>query len=178
VKKSTGSALYDAMRSYGADAFTYAVLLDAVENSELNRLEEAYIKIHDSLVPNGYNIKPGGNHTPHSEETKRKIGEKSRGRRTNAGKVFSEEWRKNIGNASRGRQFSQAVKDHLSLAHNQWHEAHPIPHKNCKYTEDDIRYMRANPDNLTTQQLRERFKIEQYRLMKILNRKLYARVKD
>lgn len=178
VKNTKSSALYDAMRSYGVDAFVYNILLDDVEDTHLNRLEEEYINIHNALVPYGYNIKPGGNHTPHSEETRRKIGEKSKGRRTNAGRVFSDEWRKNIGNASRGRQFSQSVKEHLSKVHTEWHDKNPIPHKSCKYTEDDIRYMRKNPDNLSVDEMRKKFNIERYRLIKIINKELYGRVKD
>lgn len=178
VKRSINSALYDAMRSYGVDKFKYNILVENIDNNELNRLEEEYIKTYNSIVPNGYNIKPGGNHTPHSEDTKRKIGEKSKGRQTNAGRVFSDEWRTNIGNASRGRKFSQDVKDHLSKAHNEWHDKHPIPHKSCKYTEEDIRYMRQNPDNLSVNELREKFKIERYRLMMIINKQLYSRVRD
>lgn len=178
VKKAKCSALYDAMRSYGIDVFQFNVLQENVSDDDLNRLEEEAIVAYNSLVPNGYNIKRGGNHTPHSEETRKKIGEKSKGRRTNAGKVFSSEWRQNIGNASRGRKFSQPVKDHLSRVHNDWHDKHPIPHKNCKYTEEDIRFMRKNPENLTIDEMRVRFNIERYRLEMIRNKKLYGRVPD
>lgn len=177
VKRSTSSALYDAMRSYGLDAFQFTIIA-TVDDDALNQAEADAIKTYNSTVPNGYNIKEGGDHVPHSEETKRKIGEKSKGRRTNQGKTFSAEWRQNIGNASRGRKFSQPVKEHLSKVHNEWHDTHPIPHKNCKYTEADIRFMRSNPENLTEDQLCERFEIKRYRLRQIQNRKLYGRVKD
>lgn len=178
VKQSKASALYDAMRSYGVESFQFNVIHTDVENDALNQTEAESIKVYNSMVPNGYNIKPGGDHVPHSEETKRKIGEKSKGRRTNQGKLFSAEWRQNIGNASRGRKFSQTVKEHLSQAHNEWHDKHPIPHKNCKYTEADIRFMRSNPENLSEDQLCERFAIKRYRLRQIQSRKLYGRVKD
>jgi group I intron endonuclease len=177
VKQSKSSALYDAMRSYGLDAFQFNIIA-TVDDDALNQAEADAIKTYNSMVPNGYNIKAGGDHVPHAEETKRKIGEKSKGRRTNNGRNFSAEWRRNIGNASRGRKFSQPVKDHLSQVHNEWHDNHPIPHKNCKYTEADIRFMRSNPENLTEDQLRERFNIERYRLRQIQARKLYSRVKD
>lgn len=176
VKKSEKSALYDAMRRYGIEKFEYIVLLKDIGNEKLNDIEQEYIKTYNSLVPNGYNIKEGGNHTPHSEETRRKIGLKSLGRQTNIGKNFSQEWRDNIGKASKGRKFSQDVKEHLKEVHNKWHDEHPIPHKNCKYTVEDIRYIRNNPDNLSIDELRKRFNIERYRLMMIINKKLYKRV--
>lgn len=178
VKQAKCSALYDAMRSYGIDAFQFNVLQNDVVDDDLNRVEEETIAAYNSIVPHGYNIKRGGNHTPHSEETRKKIGEKSKNRKTNNGRFFSNEWRQNIGNASRGRKFSQSVKDHLSHVHTVWHDKHPIPHKNCRYTEEDIRFMRQNPENLTIEEMRARFNIERYRLERIRNRKLYGRVPD
>jgi group I intron endonuclease len=176
VKKSNNSALYDAMRSYGIENFQYIVLLKDIDNEKLNDIEQEYIKNYNSLVPNGYNIKEGGNHTPHSEETKRKIGLKSLGRKSVLGQKRTEEQKRRIGDASRGRKFSQEVKEHLKEVHNKWHDENPIPHKNCKYTVEDIKYIRTNPDNLTNKELCEKFKIENYRLIKIINKQLYKRV--
>ena len=114
----------------------------------------------------------------HSEETKRKIGEKSKGRQATKGQKRTEEQKKHIGDASRGRKFSEETKQQLSEIHFQRHKENPIPHKNCKYTEDDIRYMRNNPDNLSIQELRDKFNIARYRLLQIQNRELYKNVKD
>lgn len=114
----------------------------------------------------------------HSDETKQKIGEKSKGRQATKGQKRTEEQKKNIGNASKGRKFSEDTKKHLSELHLQRHKDNSIPHKNCKYTEDDIRYMRNNPDNLTVDELREKFNIARYRLLKIQNKELYKHVQD
>lgn len=113
----------------------------------------------------------------HSEETKRKIGEKSKGRKI-VKPPLTEEQKKRIGNASRGRKFSEETKKHLSEIHSNRHKENPIPHKNCKYTVDDIRYMRNNPDNLTIDELRKKFNIHRYRLLKIQNKELYKNVED
>jgi group I intron endonuclease len=114
----------------------------------------------------------------HSEETKRKIGEKSKGRQATKGQKRTEEQKKHIGDASRGRKFSEETKQHLSEIQSQRHKENPIPHKNCKFTEDDIRYMRKNPDNLTIDELREKFDIARYRLLKIQNKEIYKNVQD
>ena len=114
----------------------------------------------------------------HSEETKRKIGEKSKGRKARLGQKCTEEQKKKIGDASRGRKFSEETKQNLSRIQSERHKESPIAHKNCKYTENDIRYMRNNPDNLTIDELREKFDIARYRLLKIQNRELYKNVKD
>lgn len=176
VRKSTSSALYDAMRSYGIDFFKYIVILEDIHDDELNTKEIEFIKSFNSIVPNGYNIKEGGDHTPHSEETKRKIGEKSKGRQCNLGRVFSDEWKKNIGNASRGRKFSEITKAQLKESHANWHKSNPIAHKNCKYSEDDIRYIRTNPDNLSLNDFTLRFKERPYRIQRIIDNKMYKYV--
>lgn len=112
----------------------------------------------------------------HSEETKRKIGLKSKGRQAVLGQKRTEEQKKRIGDASRGRKFSEEIKKNLSDLQTQRHKDNPIPHKNCKYTEDDIRYMRNNPDNLTVDELRSKFNIARYRLLKIQSKELYKHV--
>lgn len=113
----------------------------------------------------------------HSEETKRKIGEKSKGRKITK-PPLTEEQKKRIGDSSRGRKFSEETKKHLSEIHSNRHKENPIPHKNCKYTENDVRYMRNNPDNLSEKELCTKFDIFPYRLKRIINKKLYKHVSD
>ena len=114
----------------------------------------------------------------HSEETKRKIGEKSKGRKAGLGQKRTDEQKQRIGDASRGRKFSEETKQHLSEVHSQRHKENPIPHKKCKYTEDDIRYMRTNPDKISQKDLCTRFDIFPYRLKMIINKELYKHVSD
>lgn len=178
VKKSNTSALYCAMRSHGIEVFTYTILLDEVGDDDLNKKEIEFIQFFNSIVPNGYNIKEGGNHIPHTEETKRKIGEKSKGRKTNNGRVFSDEWRKNIGKASKGRTFTDETNARRRESINVWHKNNPIAHKNCKYTEDDIRYMRKNPDNLTLKDIAIKFNVKPYRIQRIIDKTMYKHVAD
>ena len=56
------SAIHDAMRKFGIDHFSL-VILGWYEN--YNEMEQYYIKKYNSLVPNGYNILPGGEEPPH-----------------------------------------------------------------------------------------------------------------
>lgn len=115
----------------------------------------------------------------HSEETKEKIRNSLKGRiGVTTGQKRTDEQKKRIGDASRGRKFSEETKQHLSNVHSQRHKENPIASKKCKYTEDDVRYMRNNPDNLTINELRVKFNIQRYRLINIQNRELYKNVKD
>ena len=68
---------------------------------ELNEAEKYYIKLYGSRIPNGYNISlggdGGGHFQKHSEETKRKLSEIHKGKRSwMKGKHFTEEQRKLI----------------------------------------------------------------------------------
>lgn len=50
-----------AFKKYGMDSFKFEMVDDTARDlDELNSMEIAYIKKYDSLVPNGYNIRTGG----------------------------------------------------------------------------------------------------------------------
>ena len=57
--------LNNALRKYGRDAFTVTKICDA-DSSEIDEKEIYYIELHNSLVPNGYNIRAGGNDGMHA----------------------------------------------------------------------------------------------------------------
>jgi group I intron endonuclease len=73
-------AIRDAILKYGFENMKVEILLKNLTIDEANKYEEFYIKEHGTLSPNGYNLREGGlNHTL-SDEIKRKIGDKNRGR--------------------------------------------------------------------------------------------------
>jgi group I intron endonuclease len=68
-------ALRDAVKKHGEENFKFEVLLTCPDEDRF-RLEKEYIKQHNSLVPNGYNIRDAGEDSSgfkHSDETKAKI---------------------------------------------------------------------------------------------------------
>lgn len=56
------SAIHDAMRKYGIENFDFSIIgwFD-----DYNEKERYYIQYYNSLIPNGYNIMPGGEEPPH-----------------------------------------------------------------------------------------------------------------
>lgn len=76
-------ALNNAIKKYGAENFVIEEIDGANSLSELNYLEQHYIHMYNSLVPNGYNIRNGGLNHSHtvSEETKKKISESLKGKK-------------------------------------------------------------------------------------------------
>lgn len=53
------TAFHQAIRKHGVDAFEFEILtLCKIE--ELDSLEKYYISKYNSMVPNGYNMTPGG----------------------------------------------------------------------------------------------------------------------
>lgn len=161
----------DFMKGRKLSEDTKQKLSDARKGTKNNWSEETRERVAEASRKRATGVK-------HSEKIKQKIGEKSKGRQATLGQKRTEEQKKRIGNASRGRKFSEETKKHLSEVHSNRHKENPIPHKKCKYTEDDIRYMRNNPDNLTIDELRNRFNIHRYRLLKIQNKELYKYVED
>ena len=68
------SPLHRAMRKYGFENFSYEILAKDIDNiSILNELESYYIQEYNSLIPNGYNIEPGGKNAPKPKTQEQKV---------------------------------------------------------------------------------------------------------
>jgi group I intron endonuclease len=100
--------LKNAFHKYGKDNFEFKLICICFD-SDLNKFEIEYIKKYNSLVPNGYNLREGGeNGGKHSIETKKKISETLKGRtdiirgKHQLGKPHTEEVKNKIRNALLG----------------------------------------------------------------------------
>lgn len=106
-------AFHNAIRKYGPENFTFEVLHSNLTKEEMDYWEIYYIKFYDTLVKNGkgYNISSGGSNgnnfagkTPEEMEIiKRKIGEKSKGRKPNLGKTMSDKSKKKLSDSQKER---------------------------------------------------------------------------
>jgi group I intron endonuclease len=71
-KKNQSHFLNNAIRKYGVHDF----VVELIECCEINKSDEReihYIKELNSLYPNGYNLKNGGNLFSHSDESKKRL---------------------------------------------------------------------------------------------------------
>lgn len=57
--------IQEAIHKYGADNFKFEVLARGLSVEEAVEQEARLIAALDTLVPNGYNVHPGGSHFPH-----------------------------------------------------------------------------------------------------------------
>jgi len=105
-KSSTCLYLKRAFEKYGIDNFIFEMIC-CCDNEELDKLEIHYMIEFNSIVPNGYNLREGGNSGRHNEETKKKISNALKGRtdifRHQLGKPITEETKKKISDALKGR---------------------------------------------------------------------------
>lgn len=70
------SKIHQGFREFGFDNFSYEILAKDIQSQELlDELERYYIVQYDSRVPNGYNVKEGGQNGSYywSEESKEKM---------------------------------------------------------------------------------------------------------
>jgi coenzyme F420-reducing hydrogenase alpha subunit len=112
----------------------FYTILKTDDLESLNLYEEQFIKILRATDRNfGYNIRPGGLNTKHSEETKRKISIAGTGRK------LTDEHRKLISERNKGNQFgrlckglpkSEEAKKKMSLAKQGVENSHLM--KACK----------------------------------------------
>jgi len=129
--KKGDTVFYKALRKYGWESFKWENIDCSIIPDFLAELEKKYIIEFNCKVPNGYNLTDGGEGIPgcsRSEETKRKIGDKhrgkimsaeSRGKMSEAHRVenLSEETRANISRARIGKKHSEKTKRKMSLSH-------------------------------------------------------------
>jgi group I intron endonuclease len=73
--KGKKTVLYRAIKKYGKENFIIEEIYTSFSIEELNRAEDILIKTHNTMLPIGYNIKPGGNRPGFSEETRKKQSE-------------------------------------------------------------------------------------------------------
>ena len=87
-KSTTGCrAFSSAIKKYGWDAFTHEILAEGLTLEEANRLEQELIESHNTLSPNGYNLKTGGKNGRPSEESIRKSADARRGKKLSPAQV-------------------------------------------------------------------------------------------
>jgi group I intron endonuclease len=83
-------------------------------DTDLDKLEIQYMTEFNSIVPNGYNLREGGNSGRHNEETKKKISDALKGRtdiiRHQLGKPVTAETKKKISDALKGR--TDIIRNH------------------------------------------------------------------
>lgn len=73
--------LHRAIQTHGREAFTIEKIAEAATQLEADVLETGFISLFGTKTPSGYNIKEGGHHGGHSEETRRAMSERRRGQR-------------------------------------------------------------------------------------------------
>lgn len=84
---------YKAIRKYGWNNFQHIIIMAGLTKEEAENLEITLISQYDTTnKEKGYNIENGGNcFGTHSEETKAKIAEKSKGNKSSSGRKISKE---------------------------------------------------------------------------------------
>ena len=107
---------------------------------ELDEWEQYYIKFYNTLYPNGYNLRDGGNGGLMSEEARRKSSDSHKGKPAhNKGVPMSEETKKKISEANKGtpppnkgKPMNEEQKKKLSEAH----KGKPSPNKGKPMSEE------------------------------------------
>lgn len=122
--------LYDAMRSYGNDTFTFTVIEEYDTPEACAEAECFWIEFFRSWDPAfGYNLNHGGSLGLPTLETRRKMSEAAKRRGpNNKGRKFSEKAKANMRAAAAQRGANSEIRNRMKAgiaakrAHSQWHE--------------------------------------------------------
>ena len=205
ARKGADLIFHRAIRKYGPDAFEWSILKDDLEPDELDLYEIAYIRKYNTKSPNGYNMTDGGDGgittlgMKHSESAKLKCSVANKGRRK--GKSWEEifgadrapvmrakvsasltgqkrhpltdEVKAKISQSLMGNKITDAARTKLREKSRQ------SALNRSKVTEDDIRFIRAQPRTASVQrQLGHRFGLAPASIWFIQARKTFDYVSD
>lgn len=104
---------HKAIKKYGAENFTVEQIDVAADADELNLKEKYWIAHYNSMIPNGYNSTDGGDNFVLSDEIRKRMSEKRKGKPTGRrligcqnpfyGKKHSEETRRKLSEQAKTR---------------------------------------------------------------------------
>lgn len=125
--KSSGCRyLHHAIQKYGAENFTVEQIDVANDRVELNQKEQFWIQYYDCMVPNGYNLKSGGNTPIYSDASKLRMSKNhadvSGINNPRYGVHLSTDTRKKISDAHKGKVLSETHRLRVTIA---------SPHRKC-----------------------------------------------
>jgi len=110
-------ALSSAIRKYGKENFSMEILFDVSTRELADEFEKEYIERYHTMVPNGYNLKTGGDVPVYSEESRRKMSVSAKGKISPLrGATLSEETKRRISETKTGVSLSEKAKKNISLA--------------------------------------------------------------
>ncbi len=93
-----GQRFYNSILKYGWNSFVHDIVKENTTEKDAKKIENRLILQHRSNEREyGYNLTTGGEHVVHTEETKRKIGQK------NTGKIKTSETRDKISTGRKGK---------------------------------------------------------------------------
>ena len=119
--KSSGCrVLQKAIQKYGAERFTVEQIDTAADIDELNQKEKFWIQQYDCIVPNGYNLKSGGNRPTYSEDSRQRMSRNhadvSGENNPHYGVRLSVDVRKKISDSRKGKTLSEQHRLKVAMA--------------------------------------------------------------
>jgi group I intron endonuclease len=124
-KNSNCRYLSSAIKKYGFDNFEFKIVCITFDE-KLDNIEIEYIQKYNSLVPNGYNLRNGGNGGKHNEETKIKISESLKNRtdiiykKPQLGIPLNEETKNKISLKLTGRKLSESTIEKIKNSNTKY----------------------------------------------------------
>lgn len=110
-KTMLGQYIYNAYVKHGIENFDFKIICICFDEA-CNALETHYIQKFNTLAPDGYNLRAGGNNSKHHEVSKELMRKNRRGKGT--GIVYSEEMRRERSQRVRGESnpnYGKSISD-------------------------------------------------------------------
>ena len=113
-KSKSQTFISRAIQKHGPENFEIRVLSRCNSVEELNHREQYYIKLFNTMAPNGYNLTTGGDRPQFSLETRNKISVANKGKKKGP---MSKATRLKLADINRGKKHSSETKRKMSDSH-------------------------------------------------------------
>lgn len=158
--KGSQSVIRRAIKKYGFDSFKYEIIIICKDGDYMDLMETKIINFYNSMVPNGYNVRDGGNKVFISEDGKKRISkansgrvltEKMKSKLSNSAKKYylnnnrDEDWKNKLSNSLKNKPKSEEHKKKISEAKKIFIKNNPNSVKNMlgkKHSEETKKIMR------------------------------------
>ena len=137
------AALYSAMRKYGPENFSWKTLVIG-EWGYILGMEQDVISLYDTMAPNGYNLREGGQFAAMSQETKDKISKLAKERFENDPEMGQRHSARLLGRKHRPETIAKMIQVRGT---EEWKAKSRAAHIGKKFSEDRKANMRKAQQN-------------------------------
>lgn len=124
LQEQRNYVFYNSIRKHGFENFVWSILYQSKDKEHTLFMEQYFIEQHNTLHPNGYNMKEGGSGGNLSDDAKRKLSKSRKGIK------FTDKHKRKLSESHKGLKHSDETRKKMSqsmMGVHQGNKKGPLP---------------------------------------------------